>query len=120
MNTKFINPLRLIFILTILLIGGNAYAQDVVITKETFKVFGNCTMCKKTIENGVNTLDGIKSAKWGVDSKKMTVKFDAEKVSLVDIKKAIAGVGYDTEDYRAEDAVYKDLHGCCQYERPKK
>ena len=88
-------------------------------TTEKFKVYGNCGMCKKTIETGVNGLEGIKSAKWDVETKIMKVKFDLEVISLLEIKKKIAAVGYDTAEERADDEVYKNLHRCCQYERPE-
>ncbi len=101
------------------LIFGNltVNAQEAEITKEKFKVWGNCGMCKTTIEKSLKSADGIKSAKWSVESKKMTVKFDAEKTSLDEIKKTIASVGYDTEEHKASDEVYSKLHHCCQYDR---
>ena len=34
-----------------------------------------------------------------------------------ELQKAIADVGYDTENYRADDDVYNSLHYCCKYER---
>jgi hypothetical protein len=37
----------------------------------------------------------------------------------MDVKKAIAKVGHDTDAVKAEDAVYENLHGCCLYERVK-
>lgn len=88
--------------------------------KETFKVWGNCGMCKTTIEKAVNQIDGVKACDWNVESKMLTVKFDEEKTNLDEIKKAIAAVGYDTEEYRASDEVYSKLHHCCQYDRPAK
>ncbi len=92
-------------------------AQDGVITKETFKVWGNCGMCKSTIEKSLKSTKGIKSAKWNVDTKKMTVKYDAEKISLDNIKKTIADSGYDTEEHKASNETYNNLHHCCQYDR---
>ncbi len=94
-------------------------AQDNNVVKESFKVWGNCEMCKTTIEKSVKSVDGVKSGKWIVSEQKMTVKFDASKTSLNEIKKAIAAVGYDTEEFRATNESYNKLHHCCQYERPK-
>jgi len=95
-------------------------AQKNIIVKETFKVWGNCGMCKTTIEKSLKTTEGVKSAKWNVATKKMSVKFDSQKTTLDEIKKTIAHVGYDTEEYKASNEVYQKLHHCCQYERPKK
>ncbi|MBL4594433.1 MAG: heavy-metal-associated domain-containing protein [Flavobacteriales bacterium] len=97
----------------------NIQAQDSNIVKESFKVWGNCEMCKTTIEKAVKPIDGIISGKWKMTAGKMVVKYDKSKTSLVEIKKAIAAVGYDTEEYRASDDTYSKLHHCCQYERPK-
>lgn len=88
---------------------------------ETFKVSGNCGMCKKRIEKAV-AVSGVDSAAWNVKTKIMTVTFDASKISNDDIQKKIAAVGHDTEKFVAENAVYEKLPGCCLYERgnPKK
>lgn len=55
-----------------LLTGNNVLAQDS--KTETFKVYGNCGMCKKRIEKAT-TGEGITKADWNVDSKIMTVTF---------------------------------------------
>ena len=96
----------------------NLKAQET-FKKETFKVWGNCDMCKKTIDKAANSVEGVISAKWSVASSKMTVKYDSSKTTVEAIKKAIAKVGYDTEEYRSDDDTYSKLHHCCQYERPK-
>jgi hypothetical protein len=41
----------------------------------------------------------------------------SDKVKLYEIHKAIAKVGYDTEMEKADDEVYNNLQGCCQYTR---
>lgn len=87
--------------------------------KETFTVYGNCGMCKKTIEGSLNGVDGVSSAEWNMDNDKMTVIFDESTISLNDVKQKIASVGYDMDDVRADDEVYNKLHSCCQYERPE-
>lgn len=82
----------------------------------TFKVWGNCEKCKKTIE-GACAIDGIREKDWNVDSKLMTVKFDTIKVSLDQIEQLIAKVGYDNDAYFGDDYAYAKLESCCQYER---
>lgn len=83
----------------------------------TFKVNGNCGMCKKSIEKAANELEGVKSANWDVKSKKFTAQYDASKVSEKEIQEKIASVGYDTEKVKATEDNYNTLMGCCQYER---
>ena len=84
---------------------------------EMFQVSGNCGMCKETIESAVKTLDGINKADWSQETNVIHVSFNADKVQLAEIHKAIAKAGYDTELEKANDDVYKGLPGCCQYTR---
>lgn len=83
---------------------------------ESFKVWGNCKKCEKTIENSVE-VDGVISKDWNVDSKLMAVTFDTTKVSLPEIQKLIAKAGYDNDAYFGDDYAYAKLEECCQYER---
>jgi len=86
---------------------------------EIFTVYGNCEMCKKTIEKSLTNAEGIFSAEWNIDSKQLHVSFDSGKMDLNQIKQKIADVGYDTDSHRATDEVYNKLPKCCQFERPK-
>lgn len=86
----------------------------------TFKVYGKCGMCKKRIEAAAAGVDGVEAAAWNIDSGTLTVTYDAQKISEIDIHKAIADVGHDTEKAKATDETYNKLMGCCKYERPEK
>lgn len=102
------------------LFGYFAFGQDASTeVKEKFKVYGNCDMCKKKIDAAAKSVDGVTSAKWSVSAKTITVKYDSSKTDLDSIKKAIAKAGYDTEEFRAKDETYNELHSCCKYERPE-
>jgi mercuric ion binding protein len=97
-----------------LLTGKKVLAQD---TKtDTFKVYGNCGMCKKRIEKATAG-EGITKADWNVDTKIMTVTYDPSKITGEAIQKKIAAAGHDTEKQKTADAVYNKLPGCCQYDR---
>ena len=87
-------------------------------TSKTFKVYGNCSMCKDKIEGTLLSTDGVSSANWNIETKMLTVSFDPGKITTDEIKEAIAAVGYDTDTHRAPNKVYKKLHSCCQYDRP--
>lgn len=82
---------------------------------EMFKVSGNCEMCKKTIEKAANSLKGVNSAIWDIDKKMIHVSFNKDKVSLLDIHKAIAAAGYDTDKETADLEAFKKLPKCCLY-----
>lgn len=88
------------------------------IATSTFKVWGNCEMCKETVEKSL-TLNGIEKSDWNIESKVMTVVYDTSKINLDKIEKAIASVGYDNEEYKGDDKAYSELPECCQYERKK-
>ena len=94
------------------------------IKTETFKVYGNCEMCKKRIEKAANSVDGVKSATWDADTKMLTVQYDEHELakkgkSMDNVNMKIVEAGYDTEYYTADDKAYNALPSCCHYERKK-
>ena len=85
--------------------------------KYDVEVNGNCEQCKKRIEKAAFSVSGVKSADWHIDDHILHLIINEEKCSLLDVKKAVAKIGHDTEEVKATDEVYAKLHGCCQYER---
>lgn len=85
--------------------------------KYEFEVNGNCEMCKKRIENAAFSVSGVKSAEWHIDDHTLHLILNEQKCSVVDVKKAIAEVGHDTDEVKATKEQYEKLHGCCMYER---
>lgn len=83
---------------------------------ETFKVWGNCEKCEKTIEDAC-AVDGVLEKDWNIESTLMTVKFDTTKITLKGIQQHIANAGYDNDGYYGDDYAYGKLLDCCQYER---
>ena len=111
---------NILFILsTLLVLSCSSGSDDANLKIEKFTVYGNCEMCKETIEGSLAGIDGVEDATWNVDNDQMTVSFDPEVISLKKIKQNIADVGYDSDSHRAKDEVYNNLHGCCQYDRPE-
>ena len=88
----------------------------VVKTNLTFGVRGNCGMCKKTIEDAANSVEGVASAIWDVDQKKIDISYDDSKIDAVAIHTAIAASGYDTEQVAGNEEAYDGLPGCCKYD----
>ena len=95
-------------------------SNKMAMTNLSFGVRGNCGMCKKTIENAVNNVEGVTSANWNVDKKKIDVSFDETKTDIMSIHSAIAASGYDTEKVLGDKEAYKNLPGCCQYDHEMK
>jgi copper chaperone CopZ len=87
--------------------------------KETVKVWGNCGMCKKTIEKALKGVEGIESASWDKKTKILTVSYDDRKITMKQIEEKVAAAGYDTQNIKGSDEAYNKLHECCQYERKK-
>lgn len=95
--------------------GGKISGQQ---KTESFKVWGNCDMCKARIEKAVKS-EGATSADWNVKTKMLTLTFDPAKTGVDTFSKKLAAVGHDTEKYKADDKAYNALDGCCKYERNK-
>ncbi len=110
---------KLLVAITLLLSVTFANAQNKNSVTETVKINGNCSMCKQTIETAAAKNKTAK-VNWNESTKTATVTYNPKKTSLDQILKSIADAGYDNEKFTAEDAVYEQLHGCCQYERDLK
>lgn len=91
-------------------------SKEISMTDISFGVRGNCTMCKTTIEKAANSVEGVVSANWDVDKKKIDVSFDDTKTDVMAIHKAIAASGYDTEKVAGNDEAYGNLPNCCKYD----
>lgn len=111
--------MRNILFIVIALIGFTANAQEKKNknAKYDVEVNGNCEQCKKRIEKAAFSVPGVKSAVWHLDDHKLHLILNQEKTSVAEVKKAIAKVGHDTDDFKATDADYENLHHCCKYER---
>lgn len=96
--------------------GCNAQKNNKVRATETFQVWGNCEMCEMNIESAAK-LKGVSKADWNRETHVMTVTFDTARVTLPDIQKAIAAIGYDNDGYRGDDDAYSKLPECCHYKR---
>jgi len=86
---------------------------------ESFKVYGNCEMCKARIEKAAKSVDGVSVADWSVETKMLALTFDNSKTDVHKVQEAIAKVGHDTDMQRATDEAYNKVSGCCKYERSK-
>ncbi len=91
-------------------------ANEIAMANLSFGVRGNCGMCESTIEKAANGVEGVVSAEWGVDKKKIDVSFDDSKTNELAIHSAIAAPGYDTDKVMGDIEAYDTLPGCCQYD----
>ena len=105
--------------IAICFIFATAKAQINNLVTDTVKIYGNCGMCKTKIEKAANQ-NNISKAVWNEETGMAIISYDATKTTKDNILKKIASVGYDSDSYKAPDAIYNKLPGCCQYDRPKK
>jgi copper chaperone CopZ len=105
--------------LILLLSGAFSNAQIKNTTTETFKIFGNCGMCKTAIEKA-GTINKVAKVDWNKDTNMATLTYDSKQTNQDEILKRIALAGYDSEKFLAPDTAYSNLPGCCQYNRETK
>ena len=101
------------FLVISLFIFSLSFAQ---ITKNTFKVKGECGMCKDRIETTAKKA-GATSAEWNAETQILTMDFNHSTVTSTEILKKIAEAGHDNEQFNTTQEVYDALPGCCHYDR---
>ena len=57
----------------------------------------SCSHCENSIKKSVGALNGVDSVRVDLKSKKVTVEYDPEKVSLTTVLDTIEDQGYDVE-----------------------
>ena len=105
---------RLVIFITIIISSLALFAQDSDIKTETFKVQGNCNMCKQRIEDAAY-VKGVKRAEWNKDTQVLTVIYRPSKTTSESILRSVAKVGHSSDKLAAADKDYKKLPECCQY-----
>ena len=109
----------LLFIAVTLLSATVSQAQIKNAKTETVKVYGNCGMCKTTIEKA-GSKKKLYKTEWNEETNMATITYDSKKSGTDQVLKSIALSGYDNVNYLAPDDAYNKLHGCCKYDRENK
>jgi hypothetical protein len=110
--------LKILVTIVVLLSITSCNAQIKNQNTETVKIYGNCGMCKSTIEKAGN-MKKQSVVNWNKETKIATISYDSLKTSKDEILKRIALAGYDSDSFLAPDDTYSNLPNCCQYERAK-
>ena len=110
---------KILMVIAVLLSAVNSFAQIKNAKTETVKIYGNCDMCKTTIEKAGN-VKNVATVEWNKDTKMAILNYDDKKTSKDEILKRIALAGYDSEKFLAPDDVYAKLSECCQNNRELK
>jgi copper chaperone CopZ len=77
-------------------------AKNEKLTTTIFKVHGACEQCKDRIENAIK-VRGVKEGNWDVDTKFLTLVYDATIISLEKVQNKILAAGHDVEDKKAKE-----------------
>ncbi len=109
----------LLYTILVTLFISNTTAHPLHFETTSFKVSGNCEMCKKKIESALKGNAAIKSVDWNVKTKIAKVEYNPHSISLDKIHQLIADAGYDTDKVKANQSIYNKLPSCCQYDRKK-
>ena len=73
-----------------------------------------CGMCEKNIENALNGIDGIFKYKVELETYRVQVEYNTDKLSLKIIEKLISKAGYQANNYPADVDAYNKLAKCCK------
>lgn len=73
-----------------------------------------CSMCEDRIAGAVEKMRGIRKVSADAQAKHVVVTYDPRKISLVEIEKKIAAVGYDAGEMKALIRAQESLPSCCR------
>ena len=107
----------IIILLPFLLVTLTVSAQEEKKSKQeeiTIKTSVVCGMCKDRVEHDLAYEKGVKGVSVNLETKEVTVKYDPNKTTPNDIRKAISKIGYDADDVAADPKAYEKLPKCCR------
>ena len=115
MKTQYF-VLSFFFLFTTLFTGHAQKGNISSLKTENIKVWGECGMCKKKIENASRNA-GAETASWNEENKMLAVSYNPFKTNTIKIQQSIAAAGYDTKDMVSTSEAYNKLPECCHYQR---
>ena len=111
--------ITVIIVSVALIILSQGYSQTKKTEEIQIKTSAQCEMCKEKIENTLRFEKGIKFAELNLENQLITIKYSITKTNPENIKKAIAAIGYDADEIKAEKEAYEKLPLCCKKEETK-
>lgn len=100
----------LISIVTITFAQKNGIQKAVISTPTV-----NCEDCKSRIENRIVHEYGVSSIKADYRHHTVTAVWYTDRTNIENIKTALANLGYDADDVKADPDAYKKLPKTCQH-----
>lgn len=105
---------KAILVVCILFISIYSNAQQGKVLVDSFKVDGNCDMCKKRIEDAAY-IKGVKRAEWSKSTQQLVIFYKSDKTSLQAVAENVALAGHSNEIAKAKEEDYNKLPECCHY-----
>ena len=90
-----------------------AFAQNK-IDSVKIQTSAQCGMCKDRIEETLAFEKGVKKSELDLETKIVTVYYKSSKTNTDNIRIALTKVGYDADDFMADQKAYVKLPGCCK------
>ena len=105
--------LTFLFLLSMISIS---FAQQKVVQKAIINTpTVNCEDCKSRIENRLVHEYGVSIVKADYRKHTVTVSWITDRTNIETIKTALANLGYDADDVKADPDAYKKLPKTCQH-----
>ena len=79
-----------------------------------------CGMCVARIDKALNGVDGILKYKVELDTYRVKVKYNTDKLSLQSIEQLISIAGYQANNLSADVDAYNKLSMCCRLPKDRR
>ena len=79
-----------------------------------------CNMCVANIENALSGIDGILKYKVELETYRVKVKYNTDKLSLQSIEQLISKAGYQANNSPADVDAYNKLAKCCRLPKDRR
>mgnify|MGYP000178592758 CR=1 FL=1 len=74
-----------------------------------------CDMCKQIITEGLTRMEGVQTAYVNLNEKKILIKYDKNRLDLIELGQNISKLGYQAGDMSANVEAYNNLPNCCKF-----
>ncbi|MBC7864139.1 MAG: heavy-metal-associated domain-containing protein [Bacteroidia bacterium] len=93
----------LVLIMALFLLQGKA--QNARRTEVVIKTSVECDKCKKNIESKLSKVKGVRKVTADYTKHEVKVMYNAKRITLEEVKNAIANIGYDADDIKANNKL---------------
>ena len=108
-----------LFVILFLSVSTGSFAQNKVVKIDVKASIycdhcNRCESCGKRLKDAVYTQKGIKRVDVDEKTKTVNIVYNPQKTTPVQIRSAIAKVGFDADDVKGDPEAYRKLDDCCQ------